>query len=120
MGQEKVGSRGINWWGSSKKDLRDFPERARREAGHQLDGLQRGYEPDDWRPVKAVGPGTWEIRIHDGGEYRVFYVTKFGDTIDVLHAFVKKEEKTRQEDIDKARQRYREAEQWHKEGSASQ
>lgn len=116
MSDEDDNLREIHWWGSSKKDLRDFPDEARQEAGHQLDGLQRGYQPDDYKPVKAVGPGTWEIRIHEEGEYRVFYVTKFGEGIDVLHAFVKKEEQTRQEDIDKARERYREAKAWHKGG----
>jgi len=49
--------------GSALKDLRDFPEDARREAGYQLDQVQRGKEPDDWKPMKTVGKGVQEIRI---------------------------------------------------------
>lgn len=32
--------------GSALKDLREFPEDARREAGYQFDQVQRGREPD--------------------------------------------------------------------------
>lgn len=49
--------------GSALKDLRDFSEDARREAGYQLDQVQRGKEPDDWKPMKTVGKGVQEIRI---------------------------------------------------------
>ena len=36
-------------------DLRDFPIAARRQAGYQIDRLQRGLDPDDWRPMTSVG-----------------------------------------------------------------
>ena len=35
--------------GTSLDELRAFPDAARREAGHQLDRVQRGLEPDDWK-----------------------------------------------------------------------
>jgi phage-related protein len=41
--------------------------------------------------------------MHDG-QYRVIYVTKFADAIYVLHAFQKKTQKTRKQDIDAAKQ----------------
>jgi phage-related protein len=41
------------------------------------------------------------------GEWRVLYVAKFEDAVYVLHAFQKKSRKTRREDIEIARQRYR-------------
>jgi phage-related protein len=41
------------------------------------------------------------------GEWRVLYVAKFSDAVYVLHSFQKKSQKTRREDIDLARQRYR-------------
>lgn len=53
----------IEWLGSSKEDLRDFPPVARQRAGYQLEVLQDGDEPDDWKPMKTVGPGVQEIRI---------------------------------------------------------
>ncbi len=57
--------------------------------------------------MTAIGPGVREIRIHVLGEWRVIYVAKYTDTIYVLHAFRKKSQKTRREDIELARQRYR-------------
>ena len=40
--------------------------------------------------------------MHEG-QYRVIYVAKFAHTVYVLHAFQKKTQKTRQQDIDAAR-----------------
>ena len=54
-----------------------------------------------------VGPGAYEIRLHVQGEWRVIYVAKFEDGIYVLHAFRKKTQKTRVEDIELAARRYR-------------
>lgn len=50
------------------KDMRDdeiFPEDARRAAGYQLRKVQRGDDPDDWKPFDDVGAGTKETRIKD-------------------------------------------------------
>ena len=63
--------------------------------------------PADWKPMPQVGQGAMEIRIHVLGEWRVIYVAKFADAVYVLHAFQKKTQKTRQEDIELARKRYR-------------
>lgn len=54
-----------------------------------------------------VGAGAFEIRIHMLGEWRVIYVAKFADAIYVLHAFQKKTQQTRKEDIALAASRYR-------------
>lgn len=97
----------LRFIGSSLDDLRDFPAEARRQAGFELDAVQRGVEPFDWKPMSAVGPGVREIRIHVLGEWRVIYLAKFADAVYVLHAFQKKTQKTRREDIDLARRRYR-------------
>lgn|GEM_PF-3234930 len=61
----------------------------------------------DWKPISVIGAGVREIRIHVLGEWRVLYVAKFEDAVYVLHAFQKKSRKTRREDIEIARQRYR-------------
>ncbi|MFN3750430.1 MAG: type II toxin-antitoxin system RelE/ParE family toxin [Thiobacillus sp.] len=45
--------------------------------------------------------------MHVLGEWRVIYVAKFGDSVHVLHAFRKKTQKTRKEDIDLATRRYK-------------
>jgi len=91
------------------EDLRAFPLVARREAGHQLDQVQNGREPDDWKPMSAVGRGVKEIRIRDeAGAFRVLYLAKFADAVYVLHCFQKKTEKTSKADVGIAAKRYRE------------
>lgn len=97
----------LEFIGSSLEDLKEFPAEARRAAGFELEFVQRGLDPSDWKPMKAVGAGVREIRIHILGEWRVFYVAKFADAIYVLHAFQKKTQKTKREDIELARTRYR-------------
>ena len=101
-------SKPIEFRGSSLDDLRSFPLSARREAGHQLDQVQNGHEPDDWKPMNTVGQGVKEIRIRDAvGASRVMYVAKFADAVYVLHCFQKKTEKTNKADLDLAAKRYR-------------
>lgn len=98
----------IEWVGSSKEDLRDFPAVARQRAGYQLEGLQEGDEPDDWKPMTSVGPGVQEIRIACGeGAFRVFYVVNRPEAIYVLHAFRKTTQKTEKRDIDLAKARFK-------------
>ncbi len=94
--------------GSALEDLRAFPRAPRREAGYQLDRVQFGLEPSDWKPIPIVGRGVREIRIHHEGQYRVIYVAKFDDAVHVLHAFQKKTQKTRTQDIEIARRRLKE------------
>lgn len=87
------------------KDLRSFPKEARRLAGFQLRRVQNGLMPSDWKPVKGVGPGVVEIRIHSGIEHRVFYVARFVEAVYVRHAFEKRSPRTARTDIDIARGR---------------
>jgi phage-related protein len=99
----------IVWHGDSLERIRLFPSDARRDAGYELERVQRNLEPRDWRPMSAAGAGVIEIRVHVRGEYRIFYIAKLKDAVHVLHAFVKKTQKTRRADIELAARRYREA-----------
>jgi phage-related protein len=45
------------------KSLRAFPEQARQDAGYQLDRLQRGLQPDDFKPMPGIGAGVEELRV---------------------------------------------------------
>jgi phage-related protein len=100
--------RPVEFRGSSLNDLRAFPVLARREAGHQIDQVQQGKEPDDWKPMPSVGSGVQEIRIRDAaGTFRVIYVARFAAAIYVLHCFQKKTRKTSKTDLDLAVKRYR-------------
>ncbi|MGC2203753.1 MAG: type II toxin-antitoxin system RelE/ParE family toxin [Stellaceae bacterium] len=59
-------------------DLRHFPADARREAGYQLDRVQRGIDPDDCRPLPSIGAGLREIRVRErAGPFRVIYVASY-------------------------------------------
>jgi phage-related protein len=99
----------VEFRGSSLDDLRDFSESARHEAGHQIDLVQQGYQPDDWKPMPNIGAGVQEIRIRDAaGAFRVIYVAKFADAVYVLHCFIKATQKTSKSDHDLAAKRYRE------------
>ncbi len=97
----------LEFVGSSLNDLKKFPPEARRAVGFELSYVQQGLEPSDWKPISAVGAGVREIRVHVLGEWRVLYVAKFAEAIYVLHVFQKKTQRTRREDIDLARARYR-------------
>lgn len=101
----------INWRGSSLKDLKNddvFSLTARKEAGHQLNLVQTGLEPDHWKPFNEVGPGTKEIIINsDDGWFRILYVAKFVEAIYVLHCFKKKTNTTTSLDKDIASTRYK-------------
>ena len=99
----------IEFRGSAREDLRDFPQAARREAGFQLDRVQCGLEPENWKPMSTIGAGVREIRIADaGGAFRVMYVAKFASALYVLHCFQKKTQRTRESDVELAARRYRE------------
>ena len=101
-------SKPVEFLGSSLDDLRDFPVAAKREAGHQLDQVQNGQDPDDWKPMNTVGQGVKEIRIRDAaGIFRVIYIAKFADAVYVIHCFQKKTEKTSKADLNLAAKRYR-------------
>ena len=97
----------MRFLGDSLKCLRDFPESARHDAGYQLDKVQRGEQPEDFKPMAVIGKGVEEIRITDeSGAYRVIYVARRADAVYVLHAFQKKTQATPKKDIDTARKRF--------------
>lgn len=109
MSREAGGRKGLQFRGSSRDDLRAFPASAMQRMGHELDKVQAGQEPSDWKPFKQIGPGATEIRIEvDSQDFRAMYVAKLGTVIYVLHCFEKKGNKTAQRDIDIAERRYRE------------
>lgn len=86
--------------GDSLERLREFPQRPRRNCGYQLDRVQRGLDPDDWKPMTSVGSGVREIRVRDAaGAYRVMYVAYWKDAVYVLHAFQKKSQRTLARDL---------------------
>jgi phage-related protein len=99
----------VKWLGDSRERIREFPDEPRREAGYQLERVQAGTEPADWKPMPSVGLGVNEIRVRDAsGAFRLIYVARFSEAVYVIHAFQKKARKTPKPDIDLARRRFRE------------
>jgi phage-related protein len=100
----------LEWIGPSRREVQAFPPLARHEAGINLDSVQQGLAPEDWKPLQSVGRGACEIRIRsfDGGttQHRVIYVARFPEAVYVLHAFEKKSEQTPQHNIRVAASRY--------------
>jgi len=99
--------RKVTFIGRSLKNIRNFPVAAKRQAGYQLDRLQRGLNPTDWKPIPSIGKGVKEIRILERDQYRVIYLVASDQGVIVLHAFSKKSRKTRKSDISIARQALR-------------
>ncbi|KAI5915684.1 type II toxin-antitoxin system RelE/ParE family toxin [Thauera sp. 2A1] len=97
----------LRFLGDSLKSLREFPEDARHDAGYQLDKVQRGEQPDDFKPMPSIGKGVEELRVwDDSGTYRLIYTARLADAVYVLHAFQKKTQATAKRDVELARKRY--------------
>ena len=97
----------VEFIGSSLDDISAFPIEVRRAVGHELWQVQNGLMPSDYKPMPDIGSGAYEIRVYLLGEWRVIYVAKIEATVYVLHAFHKKTQATRQQDLEIARRRYR-------------
>ena len=98
----------IKFVGRALENIKKFPHEAKREAGHQLDKIQSGKDPSDWKPMQGIGSGVKEIRINKSeGIYRVIYVAKFEESVYVLHAFQKKTQKTSPIDLESAKRSYK-------------
>ena len=99
----------VTFLGDSLKRLREFPEDARQDTGYQLDRVQRGKQPDDFKPMPSIGKGVEEIRVrNETGAFRVVYTARLAEAVYVLHAFQKKTQATAKRDIDLAVERFKE------------
>ena len=99
----------LRFLGDSLNCLREFPADAKHDAGFQLDKVQRGEQPDDFKPMPAIGKGVEEIRVRDdSGVFRVIYTARRAEAIYVLHAFQKRTQATAKRDIEVARKRFTE------------
>jgi phage-related protein len=104
----------VEWIGSSRSDLRNFPPEVRRVMGQAIDDAQLGTEHPAAKALKGFGGrGVLEIvDDFDGDTYRAVYSVKFADAVYVLHAFQKKSKKgiaTPRHEIDLIRARLKRA-----------
>ena len=87
--------RPVAWVGSSRKDLRAFPRKVRRDIGQSLYAAQQGEVDPSAKPLRGFGGASViEIVAEDrGGTWRAVYTVRFAEAIYVLHAFQKKSKK---------------------------
>jgi phage-related protein len=85
----------VRWIGSSRADLKQFPEKVGREVGYALYIAQKGDRHPDAKALKGFGgAGVLEVvEDHDGSSYRAVYTVRFAGAVYVLHVFQKKSKK---------------------------
>ena len=110
----------VIWVGSSRKDLRTFPELVQDHVGYALYVAQRGGKHRDAKALSGFGgAGVVEVvKDFRGDRFRAVYTLRYAGAVYVLHAFQKKSKtgrETPRRDIDLVKQRLREAEQIAKE-----
>ena len=90
--QEVPSPKPVRWVGSSRDDLREFPEEVRNRVGGALWEAQLGRKARYAKPLKGFGgAGVLEVvDDFDGDTYRAVYTVRFAGVVYVLHAFQKK------------------------------
>lgn len=101
----------IDWIGSSREDLKSFPNEVQQTLGFQLYQVQSGALPASAKPLKGNLSGVYELKeTHKGNAYRAVYIAKLKNKIYVLHCFQKKSKSgvaTPQTDLDLIEKRLR-------------
>jgi phage-related protein len=105
----------VVWVGSSRKDLRTFPDPVQSHMGYAIYVAQRGGKHRDTKVLSGFGgAGVLEVvKDFRGDTFRAVYTLKFADSVYVLHAFQKKSKSGREtprRDMELIEQRLREAE----------
>ena len=103
------------WVGSSRKELREFPEPVQDHMGYALYVAQRGGKHNDTKPLSGFGgAGVVEVVTDFRGDtFRAVYTVRFAGAVYVLHAFQKKSKSGRatpRRDMELIKQRLREVE----------
>ena len=85
----------VRWVGSSKKDVRSFPESVRRDIGHALYAAQCGATDPTAKAFRGFGGRSvlGMVTSEARGTWRTVYTVRFADAVYVLHAFQKKSKK---------------------------
>ena len=109
----------VEWVGSSKADLKRFPEPVQDRMGFAIYQAQVGTRHRDAKPLKGFGSGVLEVvSRYDGDTFRAIYTVRFASAVYILHAFQKKSRRriaTPKQELDKIRRRLRVAERHYRE-----
>ncbi len=109
----------VEWVGSSKADLKRFPDPVQNRIGFAIYRAQLGSHHRDAKPLKGFSAGVLEVvSRHDGDTFRAVYTVRFEAAVYVLHAFQKKAKRgiaTPKQELDLVRRRLRVAERHYRE-----
>ena len=68
----------VEWMGSSKADLKRFPDPVQGRMGFAIYRAQLGRRHRDAKPLKGFGSGVVEVVArHDGDTFRAVYTVRF-------------------------------------------
>lgn len=106
----------VIWVGSSRRDLREFPNLVKDHLGYALYIAQCGGKHRDAKTLTGFGgAGVVEIiKDYRGDTFRAVYTVRYAGAVYMLHAFQKKSKTGRQtprRDMELVKQRLQEAEQ---------
>jgi phage-related protein len=105
----------VIWIGSSRRDLSAIPEAVQGDFGYALYVAQQGGTHRKSKPLKGFG-GAGVVEIvsdYRSDTYRCIYTVRIAGSVYVLHVFQKKSKKrleTPKVEIERVKQRLREAE----------
>ncbi len=110
----------VEWIGSTRDNLRSFPDEVRAVMGEAIYRAQKGEEHPAAKALRGFGGrGVLEIvDDYDGDTYRAVYTVRFARVIYVLHAFQKKAKKgiaTPRHEIELIRARLKRAQEQYRE-----
>ncbi|MBI3336870.1 type II toxin-antitoxin system RelE/ParE family toxin [Candidatus Peregrinibacteria bacterium] len=111
--------RPLEWLGDTRERIREVPAPVQARIGRALMYAQAGETHPYAKPLKGMGSGVFEVVVrYETDTYRAVYAVKIGETVYVLHVFMKKSGrplgtgiKTPQIDIDLIQRRLKMAQQ---------
>jgi phage-related protein len=115
----------VVWVGSSRADLKEFPDDVQDAIGYALYLAQIGEKHSHTKPLRGYqGAGVLEI-VEDlaGDTYRAVYTVRFAEAVYVLHCFQKKSTRgiaTAQQDLNLIASRLQWARDIHEHGLGEQ
>ena len=101
--KSEIGKEPVREW------LKELPKADRQAIGEDIKTAQYGW-PLGMPLIRKMGRGLWEVRSHIGSGIARVLFTVIDKTMILLHGFVKKSQKTPQDDLDTAHRRLKKVE----------
>ncbi len=80
---------------AATREYKDLPGWVQDDFGKDLMRVQYGGDPElAIKQLSSIGAGVIEMIINGSPAYRCIYITKYADTIFVLHSFVREDDES--------------------------